>query len=170
MRGRRLVIAWREDAGTLRELYRQERDAQIRPRLQALWLLREGRPLGEVAHVVGVHYVTAQQWVAWYRRGGLATVRAHRRAGPGRAAWLSAEQRAALAAQAAAGAFHTVADAVCWVADAFGVRYTRWGLYTLLHRLDCRPKVPRPISAKTTAEAQAAWKGGASGRRSPPRA
>src|SRR5919204_2695597 len=114
MRGRRLAIAWREDAGTLRELYRQERDAQIRPRLQALWLLREGRPLGEVAHVVGVHYVTAQQWVAWYRRGGLATVRAHRRAGPGRAAWLSAEQRAPPAPPAGGGAVHTPAAPRGW--------------------------------------------------------
>src|SRR5438045_7288816 len=80
---------------------------QIWPRLHALWLLRASRSLREVAGMIGVHYVMAQQWVAWYRQGGVGAVRAHRRAGPGRAARLTAAQWVQLAAQAVTGAFPT---------------------------------------------------------------
>ena len=55
MRGRPLLIAWQEEATTLRQAYRRERDPELRPRLQALWLLRAGHPLRQVAEVVGVH-------------------------------------------------------------------------------------------------------------------
>jgi transposase len=159
--GRPLVVAWQEDAATLGRLYRGEPDAQIRPRLQALWLLRQGRSMGEVAAVVGVNYRTVQDWLAWYRRGGLSEVRRHRRAGKGRAAYLSSEQQVQLVAQAAAGRFFTVADAVRWVVETFGITYTTKGMHRLLRRLGCRKKVPRPMNPKTSAEAQAAWKKGA---------
>jgi transposase len=159
--GRPLVVAWAEDAATLGRLYRAEGDAQVRPRLQALWLLRQGRGVGAVAAVVGVNYRTVQDWLAWYRRGGLAQVRRHRRAGKGRAAYLSAEQQAQLVAEAATGHFFTVVDAVRWVAETFGVAYTPKGMHRLLTRLGCRKKVPRPINPKTSPEAQAAWKTGA---------
>lgn len=159
--GRPLVVQWGEDAETLGALYRAERDYQARPRLHALWLVRQGRSVRETAGVVGVHERTVQQWLAWYRQDGLAGVRVHRRAGRGKAAFLTAEQQAALVAQAATGTFHTAQDAVAWVAEHFGVTYRLKGMYRLLARLTVRPKVPRPVNPKTTAEAQAAWKRGA---------
>jgi transposase len=159
--GRPLVVAWAEDAATLRRLYLAEHDHQVRPRLHALWLIREGRSGRATAALVGAHERTVQEWVGWYRAGGIAAVRAPRRAGKGRAAKLSAEQQAQLVAQAATGAFFTVFDAMAWVADTFGAAYTPSGMYTLLGRLGCRKKVPRPMNPKTSAEAQAAWKGGA---------
>jgi transposase len=82
--GRPCRIAWQEDAATLRQLYQQERDGPVRTRLHALWLLQEGHNLAETAQLVGVEYRTVQQWVAWYRAGGVAEVRGHRRAGKGR--------------------------------------------------------------------------------------
>jgi transposase len=111
--------------------------------------------------VVGVNYRTVQDWVAWYRHGGLSEVRRHRRAGKGRAAYLSPDQQHQLVAQAATGSFFTVADAVQWVTASFGVTYTSKGMHRLLRRLGCRKKVPRPMNPKTSVEAQAAWKGGA---------
>jgi transposase len=45
------------------------------------WPLRRGGRPGEAADLVGVHYKTVQQWVAWYRPGGLAEVRHHRNGG-----------------------------------------------------------------------------------------
>jgi transposase len=159
--GRPLVVAWQEDAATLRRLYRAEPDAQIRPRLQALWLLRQGYRMGEVAAVVGVNYRTVQDWLGWYRQGGLPEVRGHRRAGKGRAAYLTRDQQGQLIAEAATGHFFTIADAVAWVVTTFGVTYTAKGMHRLLTRLGCRKKVPRPMNPKTSPEAQAAWKGGA---------
>lgn len=158
--GRPLRVAWTHDAATLGRLYRGEPDYQLRPRLQALWLLRQGRSVRETAGIVGAHERTVQQWVSWYRDGGLEVVRGHRRAGRGRPGWLSAEQQAALVAQAATGAFTTARDAVTWVAEQFGVHYRVGGMYRLLARLTIHPKVPRPMNPKTSAEAQAAWKKG----------
>jgi len=47
-------------------------------RLQALWLLRKGEYLYQVAAVVGCYPQTVQDWVAWYRKGGLEEVMKHR--------------------------------------------------------------------------------------------
>ena len=159
--GRPLEIAWQEDVTTLRGLYLAEHDYQVRPRLHALWLIRAGHSVRESAALVGVHERTVQEWVGWYRTGGIAAVRAPRRAGKGRAARLTPEQQAQLVAHAATGGFFTVADVLDWVANTFGVDYTASGMYTLLARLGCRKKVPRPMNPKTSAEAQLAWKKGA---------
>ena len=57
---RRVQVEWQEDADELKELYLAEKDHQNRTRLQALWHLRQGRTLGEVADVVGKHPRTIQ--------------------------------------------------------------------------------------------------------------
>jgi transposase len=160
--GRPLRIDWQagDEAAALGAAYRRERDAEVRPRLQALWLVRQGRSLQDTAAVVGVHYRTLQTWLAWYRAGGLAAVRAHHQAGRGRAAWLSAEQQGQLVAQAARGGFFTAKDVQQWVADTFGVQYRLKGIYRLLARLGCQPKVPRPYNPRSTAAEQTAWKKG----------
>jgi transposase len=159
-RGRPLVIDWRPEDGkaALKTAYRKERRADVRPRLQALWLLRSGRNVREVAGLVGVHERTVQRWVGWYREGGVAAVRAHRQAGRGQPAFLTAEQQAQLWAAAAAGAFRTAAEAQQWVERQFGVHYRPGGIYALLGRLRIHPKVPRPVNPKADQAAQAAWK------------
>jgi transposase len=161
-RGRPLVIDWRseDDEGTLKAAYRSERRADVRPRLHALWLLRGGRGVREVAALVGVHERSVQRWLGWYRDGGLTAVRAHRQAGTGQPSFLTADQQAQLAEQAATGAFRTAAEAQRWVAQQFGVCYRPGGMYALLGRLRIHPKVPRPINPKADQAAQAAWKKG----------
>ncbi len=162
MRGRRLVIDWQDDEAALYRRYRTERDAELRPRWQVLWLLRRGRSATEVATVVGVHRRSVQRWLAWYRQGGLAAVAQHRQGGrQGRTAYLTPEQQAQLTAETARGTIRTVGAAVRWVEQQFGVRYTYWGMRTLLHRLKIGPKVPRPLAAQADLDAQEAWKRGA---------
>ena len=68
---RKLVVNWQEDAETLRRRYHRERDGQHRTRLHALWLLRSGKTLNGVAAALGVGQRTVQNWVGWYREGGL---------------------------------------------------------------------------------------------------
>jgi transposase len=161
MRGRPLQLVWQEDADQLGQLYRQERDPELRPRLHALWLLRQGRTLRATAALLGVHYVTAQQWVAWYRQGGLTEVRRHKRGNPrGSRPRLNAAQLAALDQQATRGSLRTATAVQQWVEQELGVAYTRWGIYRLLRRLRYKAKVPRPISARTTLAAQEEWKKG----------
>ncbi len=160
---RRLQIEWHENERTLRALYKREKDHQNRTRLQALWLLRQGRTMKEVASLVGVHYRTVQEWVAWYRRGGLTEVLAHRHGGyRGQKRRLTPAQEAELKAKAEAGEIRTIWDAVEWAQQTYQVTYTYWGMRYVFERLKLRKKVPRPRSPKASAEAQEAWKKGGS--------
>jgi transposase len=162
MAGRRVQIAWQvaDTPDALRERYRREEEGETRTRLQGLWLLRTGWNMEEVARVTGVHYRTVQRWVGWYRQGGLAEVCARHGGGYGQPSWLTPEQEAAVAEEAAQGAFTTAAVVRRWVAEQFGVTYRPKGIYGLLRRVRCRPKVPRPIHTKADLQAQEDWKKG----------
>jgi len=158
---RRLQIDWQEDEQTLYTLYKREKDHQNRTRLHALWLLRQGQAMYQVAGLVGVHYRTVQEWVAWYRRGGVAEVLRHRHG------WhasvqrrLTSEQEAALKAKAAKGEIRTRGEAVAWAKVTYGVEYSYWGMRWVFDRLGMKKKVPRPRSAKASAEEQESWKKG----------
>jgi transposase len=71
---RPLKIAWKHPAEVFYQLYKQERDARIAKRWQALWMLRRGERLKRVKELVGVAHVTIQRWVRWYEAGGLEEV------------------------------------------------------------------------------------------------
>jgi len=162
-RGRPFVVAWRDEdtEEALRTAYRAERDPALRQRVQALWLLRgDTRLVGEVASVVGVDYRTVQRWVRWYRSGGLAAIRSHRLGGPGQPPRLTPEQQEQVAQAVETGRFRSAATIRVWITETFGVTYSEGGMYTLLARLRCAPKVPRPLHAKANLEDQEAWKKG----------
>ncbi len=169
MPGRPFVMDWAEEdtEAALKAAYRSEPDGKRRMRLQGLWLLRQGRHVEEVAAAVGVHRRTVERWVDWYRHEGeLRGVLAHRQGGHGRPARLTAAQQEQIAAEVATGRFATAAQIGAWIAATFGVTYQPGGVQDLLGRLRCHPKVPRPLHEKADPAAQAAWKGGASRRRS----
>lgn len=163
MAGRRVQIAW--EAGdtpeALEQRYRREKEGEVRSRLHALWLLRRGWGMEEIAGIVGVHYRTVQRWVGWYRHGGITEVCTRHGGGHGQPSWLTPEQEAAMVEEATKGTFTTAGDVRKWVAEQFGVSYRPKGIYGLLRRVGCRPKVPRPIHVKADLEAQEAWKKGA---------
>jgi transposase len=165
-RGRKLRVEWaaEDDAASLRARYRRERRADVRPRLQGLWLVRTGRTTREAAEVVGVEERTVQRWLAWYREGGLAAVTGRHARGRGASSFLTVEQQTELAEEVATGRFRTAAEIRRWVTDRWGVSYTEGGMYALLGRLRCAPKVPRPVHEKADHLAQARWKKGGSRR------
>lgn len=167
IRGRPFHIEWQptDTPEALKAAYQAERDAEIRTRLHALWLLRSGWQLGAVAVALGVHYRSVQRWVAWYRAGGLGLVRAHHMGGTGHAPFLNAEAQEEVAREVETGRFRTAEEMRDWIAERHGVTYRVSGIYSLLKRLKCRPKVPRPVHAKADQAAQAAWKKGGSSRR-----
>ena len=160
-RGRKLGIEWAaDDAASLQARYRRERRVDVRPRLHGLWLVRTGRTTREVAEVLGVHERTVQQWLAWYRSGGLAGVEGRHAGSQGAPSFLTVEQRAELADEVATGRFRTAAEIRRWAQERWGVSYTEGGMYALLGRLRCAPKVPRPVHEQTDHLAQARWKKG----------
>ncbi len=162
---RKVSINWApEDTAEARHAqYRAEPVAEVRTRLQALWRLRLGEGPTAVAAGVGVSRNSVQQWLRWYRQGGLAEVRAHRRGGHGTPSYLTPAQQEQLVAEAAQGVFATAQAVRDWIEQRFGVVYTRDSMYTLLPRLGIRLKVPRPRHAQTDPQAQAAWQKGGSG-------
>lgn len=163
-RGRKLRIEWAagDDAASLYARYRRERRADVRPRLHALWLVQTGRTTREAAAVLGVDERTVQRWLAWYRAGGLTPLEERHAGSQGAPSFLTPEQRAALAEEIATGRFRTAAEIRRWVQEHWGVGYTEGGMYALLKRLRCAPKVPRPIHEKADHLAQARWKKGGS--------
>jgi transposase len=162
MAGRRLRVTWEaaDTAEALRRAYRAEADGAVRMRLHGLWRLRDGRSVGEVAHTVGVHYRTVQRWVRWYEAGGRAAVRAHRQGGAGPQPRLTAEQQQQVATEVATGRFRSAAEIGAWIGTTFGVVYRAGGVTSLLARLQCAPKVPRPLHAKADLDAQERFKKG----------
>ena len=93
MRGKTLQVDWQEDQAALKAAYQSEQNATVKARLHLLWLVRQGHRVSRAAQLIGVHYRTAQEWIAWYKQGGLAQVRSRKRGGVGRQPRLSAEQK-----------------------------------------------------------------------------
>jgi transposase len=54
---------------------RKEKDARVHNRLSALLWLGQGRPVEEVADLLGVCPRTVRNWLELYRRGGLEALR-----------------------------------------------------------------------------------------------
>ena len=164
MRGRPFEVTWREEDTTeaLKAAYRRERDIELRTRLHGLWLLRSGRRLSSVGATVGVHYRTVQTWVGWYREGGVPEVVSHRMGGKGQEPFLTDEAQEQVVEEVATGRFRTAGEIRDWIAEEYGVRYKTGSIYSLMHRLRCRPKVPRPMHVKADQERQASWKKGGS--------
>lgn len=161
MRGRPFRIEWRDTAEELGESYRQEKNLERRIRLHGLWLMRQGHSQRETARLLGVHERTVRRWVRWYRQGGIEAVRSHLMGGrQGRASLLTKEQQSRLVEQAAQGIFHTISQGMAWVEKSYGVHYSYFGMRSLFERLGLKKKVPRPIAAKASLEAQEAWKKG----------
>ena len=160
---RHVVVAWAESPEELYQRYTAERDRSRRNRLQALWLVRTGRSVGEASRIAGVGPRSLERWLGWYRQDGLAEVlrRMPGHGAPGAPASTAPEQRAQLLEQVRAGTFRTYDEARQWVEQTFGVRYSYKGMYSALARLAVHPKGPRPMAAKADPAQQAAWKRGA---------
>ena len=162
MRGRPFAVVWRaEDTPeALKAAYQKERNSEVRTRLHGLWLLGCGWRLGMVAQVMGTHYRSVQRWVGWYRKGGLPEVRRHRMGGRGPQPWLSPVAESHVSAAVATGRFRTAWEIREWIAQQYGASYTLSGVYRLLQRLKCSPKVPPPVHTKADPEGQSTWKKG----------
>lgn len=173
MPGKPFVMEWVEadTEATLRARYRAEAEGDRRMRVQGLWLLRQGQHVTAVAAAVGVHRRTVERWVDCYRHeGGVEGVLAHRQGGVGSTPLLTAAQQEEVAQEVATGRFRTAREISAWITQTYQVTYRPGGVYGLLARLRCHPKVPRPLHEQADPEAQASWKRGVLRRHSPEQA
>ena len=160
MRGKTLQIDWQQDEASLKAAYQGEQNAAIKPRLHLLWLVRQGYTVRQAAQLIGVHYRTAQEWIAWYKQGGLAQVRSRKRGGVGRQPRLNPEHKEALYAKARTDGLVSVKDGLRFVQEQFGVTYTESGMNKVFSALSLRKKVPRPRNANASKEVQDNYKKG----------
>ncbi len=72
--GGQLKVDWQESADELKHLYQKEVHPQRRTRLQAFWQLRVGKRIQDVVDLTGASYRRVQQWLQWYRQGGVNEV------------------------------------------------------------------------------------------------
>ena len=121
---------------------------------------RRGRGRGRCR---ATHRGAGERLVSHWWPGG---VLAPRQGGSGQPARLSVEPQERVGDEVATGRFRTAAEIGAWIAETFGVAYRPGGVASLLGRLRCHPKVPRPLHEQADPQAQTAWKGGASPRRS----
>jgi transposase len=165
MRGRPFEVAWREPdtPETLKVVYQKERDPEVRTRRHGLWLLHCGWHLGRIAEAMGTHYGSVQRWVAWYRKDGLPEVQRHKMGGREPQLFLSPAAEFRVSDAVATGRFRTAWEIRDWIAQHYRASYTLGGVYSLLQRLKCAPKVPHPVHTKADREVQAAWEKGAPG-------
>lgn len=161
MHGRIVQIDWQDDEAELKRLYLAEKDCVVKPRLHLLWLVRPGKQVKEATVVVGCHTRTAQQWLAWYREGGVEEVRAKKggnyKGAPSR---LTSDQTQVLVAQANKDGFESGVAIRDYIKQTFGVTYKVGGVYSLLERLKVKKKVPRPMNVKAEQAVQDAYKKG----------
>lgn len=164
MPGKPFVMVWAaaDTEEALKGQYLREGHPRRRQRLHGLWLLRRGWQVDAVADAVGAGRRSVERWIDWYRHeGGVAGVLAHRQGGTGQSPRLTTEQQAHLKDEIATGRFRTAAEIGGWITQTFGVTYRPGGVSSLVGRLRCHPKVPRPLHERADPVAQEAWKGGA---------
>ena len=162
MIGRPLRIDWHENdtSESLKEAYQSQADVRIRTRLHLLWLVRSGWQIKAASDAVGAHYRSAQRWIEWYRDGGLDEVVSRRMGGVGQPGFLSEDQERGLVEEVGSGRFRTAGEIADWVECEYGVRFRGNSIYSVLERLGCSPKVPRPRHQKAEVRARESWKKG----------
>ena len=107
------------------QLWKEEKDVHIQDRLWALWQLRLGRKMYEVASGLGVCYRTLRRWINWYRKGGLEAVKTHRQGqGGGRPPFLTLEQQSQLREESRQGNFRRIQDSIEWAKERWGIKYS----------------------------------------------
>ena len=158
MIGRPLRIHWHDNdtPETLKESYQSQTDISVRTRVHLLC----GWQIKAASEAVGVHYRSAQRWVEWYRDGGLNEVVSRKMGGVGQPRFLSESQERRLVGEIGSGRFRTAGEIADWVESEYGVRFKGNSIYSVLERLGCSPKVPRPRHEKADLDAQRRWKKG----------
>ena len=148
--GGELKVDWQESTGELKHLYQKEVHPQRRTRLQALWQLRLGKRIQDVVDLTGASYRSVQQWLQWYRQGGVNEVlrRVVGHHAKGKKPYLNRLQQRALVAKVQQGEFRTVWDVMEWVRGRWGVGYTYQGMYSQMKGMGWGGKSPGPIQTK----------------------
>ena len=133
---------------------RQERDAELRPRLHLLVLLASGAVTSRSAAAahLALHRNTVSRYLAHYEAGGLdALLRRNKGGAPAEQRSLTQPVLEALQAQLAGEGFDGYTEVHRWLADVHGVELPYATVHRLVrYRLRAKLKRARPSHVKKT--------------------
>ncbi len=168
----RLVLPAHLPVAELEQGYRRARDPVARSHWQIIWLLSTGQPTRIVAAVTGYSVNWVREVARRYREDGPAGLGDRRHGNPGARPLLAPAQqeelRTALAGPAPDGGLWTCRKVADWIAAQLGRPVAEVRGWEYVRRLGFTPQRPRPRETRADAAAQAAFKKGASKRRSMP--
>jgi transposase len=174
------ALAIRQDlpAEELRRLARREPDRRAAMRLLAIANALEGLPRAEAARLAGMERQALRDAVVRYNAAGVGSLRDRPRSG--RPEGLTAGRQAALKAWVLRGpnperdgvSAWRLVDICAHAEEAYGVRYSGWGMSRLLKRLGlsrqkARPRHPHGSAAERAAFKKGAWREARRDRRRP---
>lgn len=145
-------------------LFQEEKSARMARRYQAMYLLRCGWKLSDVATAVGKSVGTVSRWASAYKCDGIAGL--HPKKIPGPKSRLSPQQLQELEADLQQSPRDLGYDFSNWdgkkvmfhIEQKFGVRFKVRRVQVLMRQLGFTLQRPRSRSEKTSKPAEARWK------------
>lgn len=143
----------RESPEDLQHRFRTEKEAPLRQRLQALYLLASGQATSrvQVAELLAVHRHTVRAWLATYERGGLAALLTIKKPS-GKVSTLSPAVRTKLQARLQdSRGFGSYGEIQQYLATTHDVQLAYSTVHGIVrYQLQAKPKAPRRSHPKKT--------------------
>jgi transposase len=147
----------------LLKMYKTESNPRLARRIHGVYLANKGHTCPEIMKISGASRRTIQQWVQKYNNGGIEELKDKPR--PGKPTKLPRQMERKFCHRIAAGPSKQDGVSVLngpairrLLEREFGVVYSLWGVYDLLHRLRFSCLCPRPQHEKADPEAQQHFK------------
>lgn len=153
-------IEIRETATELADLIQAQSNANLKERLQVLYLLKlpEAMSISAIAKVIGRHRGSVQRWLSLYREAGLTSLLETRQS-PGRPpvipGWAVVSLKRRLSEPEGFGSYTQVQQ---WLAETLNVEAEYATVHHLVrYRLGAKLKAARPVHAQQDPEARVAF-------------
>ena len=147
----------------LLKMYKTQSSHRLSRRIHGVYLAQKGHTCPEIMQITGACRRAIQQWVQKYNNGGIEALKDKPR--PGKPTTLPRRMEKKLCRRIASGPSKQDSVSVLngpaikrLLKREFGVVYSLWGVYDLLHRLGYSCLCPRPQHEKVDPEAQQEFK------------
>jgi transposase len=147
----------------LMKIYKTEPNSRLARRIHGIYLANKGHTCPEIMKIIGAGRRTIQQWVQKYNNSGIEELKDKPR--PGQPTKLPRDMEPHFRRRIASGPSKQDNVSVLngpaikrLLEREFGVVYSLWGVYDLLHRLKYSCLCPRPQHEKADPKAQQEFK------------
>ncbi len=150
-------LDFNNEASEIGKRHRAEKTGWKKERLLAIKLLLEGElDIAAVAHLVGRHRNSINDWIKLFRNSGIEAL-LKRGEGSGRKGKMTDEAKTELTEKLKAGEFRTAGQAEAWPKEKHHIEFGSNSIYYQLGKLGGRLKVARPSHLKKDEEVASAF-------------